>query len=88
MNMKAGIMPIGTSGGSDHVVMWIPFDAPMNRPIVNCTVSNLDGAFNDSFNVTTRWVQDIGFEVVVRRADAPGAPWGAYVEVHWIAVDV
>jgi len=84
--MKAGVEHVGASGGQLFVSKWIPFDSPMDHPVVICTVSNLDGVYNDSFNVTTRWVQDIGFEAVIWRQDAPG-PWGANIELHWMAIE-
>ena len=82
--MKAGVHPIGASGGAWYVVHWVPFDVPFDQPpIIVCTVSDRDG-YDDSFNVTTKYVQTIGFNVIVRRQDVPGA-WGANLEVHWLA---
>ena len=84
--MKAGVHHIGASGGQPFVATWVPFDSPMDHPIVICTVSNLDGFYDDSFNVTTRWVQDIGFEAIIRRQDEP-TPWGANLVLHWMAIE-
>ena len=83
--MQAGIEPIGPSGGANYVVRWIPFPAPFGEPpTVICTVSDRD-PYDDSFNVTTKWVQGMGFEAIIRRQDAAQA-WGANLELHWLAI--
>ena len=83
--MQAGVWPIGASGGANYVVHWVPFDIPFTQPpIIVCTVSDRDG-YDDSFNVTTKFVQTIGFSAIVRRQDAAAA-WGANLEVHWLAI--
>ncbi|MDP6763916.1 MAG: FG-GAP-like repeat-containing protein [Planctomycetota bacterium] len=83
--MVAGVAPIGGSGGANYVVKWIPFDEPFDEPpIIICTASDRD-SYDDSFNVTTKHVQTIGFDVIVRRQDQ-SASWGAFIEVHWLAI--
>jgi len=87
--MKAGVHPVGASGGAPYVVHWVPFDVPFDPtgapPFIVCTVSDRDG-YDDSFNVTTKYIQHIGFNVIVRRQDITSAPWGANLEVHWLAI--
>jgi hypothetical protein len=86
--MQVGVKPIGASGGATYVVHWVPFDVPFNLaaapPVIICTVSDRDG-YDDSFNVTTKFVQHIGFSAIVRRQDQAAA-WGANIEVHWLAI--
>jgi hypothetical protein len=83
--MQAGVQPIGASGGATYVVHWVPFPVPFDEPpIIVCTVSDRDG-YDDSFNVTTKFVQHIGFSAIVRRQDQTAA-WGANIEVHWLAI--
>ena len=86
--MKAGVQPIGPSFGATYVVRWVPFDAPFDvagaPPVIVCTVSDRDG-YDDSFNVTTKHVQNMGFDAIVRRQDQSSA-WGANLELHWIAI--
>lgn len=88
--MQAGVTPIGASGGALFVSKWVAFDTPFTSggapqiPVVICTVSDRDG-YDDSFNVTTRYVQNIGFEAIIRRQDQPVA-WGANLELHWLAI--
>jgi len=66
-------------------VRWIAFPTPFGEPpTVICTVSDRD-PYDDSFNVTTKWVQGIGFEAIIRRQDTPTA-WGANLELHWLAI--
>lgn len=83
--MQAGVEPIGGSGGAHYVVRWIQFPEPFEvPPVIICTASDRD-SYDDSFNVTTKHVQTIGFDAIVRRQDA-AASWGAFIEVHWLAI--
>jgi len=66
-------------------VHWVPFPTPFDEPpIIVCTVSDRD-PYDDSFNVTTKFVQNIGFSAIVRRQDSASA-WGANLELHWVAI--
>ena len=67
------------------MVRWIPFPAAFDvPPVITCTVSDRD-SYADSFNVTTVHVQNIGFDAIIRRVDSQAA-WGAFLELHWLAI--
>ncbi|MAF64767.1 MAG: hypothetical protein CMJ84_03795 [Planctomycetes bacterium] len=81
--MAADVAPIGGSGGANYVVKWVAFDEPFDEPpIIICTARD---SYTDSFNVTTKHVQTTGFDVIVRRQDS-ATSWGAFIEVHWLAI--
>lgn len=86
-NMQGGTSYVGTSQGQTIVSVLVTFAVPFNTtPHVICTSSAEVGTgFDDSFNVTTRTVNNTSFIMIVNRVD--GSAWGQNMEVHWLAFE-
>ena len=87
MDIQRGKLNVGSSFGGVLVTMDVVFPQAFSSiPHVVCTASAQVGSiFDDSFNVTTRNISTVGFNMVVNRVD--GGAWAQSPEVHWIAIE-
>ncbi len=86
-NMQGGKVTVGQSGGQTLIFVNVVFNTPFTGvPNVICTASNESGTiYDDSFNITVRFVTNTGFQMVVNRVD--GETWGQSVEAFWMAFE-
>ena len=86
-NMQGGTTYVGASQGQTIVSVLVTFSVPFSStPHVICTSSSEVGTgFDDSFNVTTRTVNNTSFIMIINRVD--GSTWGQNMEVHWLAFE-
>ena len=86
-NMQGGKVIVGQSGGQTLIFVNVVFSTPfINAPNIICTASNETGTiYDDSFNITVRFVTNTGFQMVVNRVD--GETWGQSVEAFWMAFE-
>ena len=82
--IQGGSSTIGPNMIGGVIVSNVVFSTPfIGTPKV--TVTPKGGNYNDIYVVTTRNVNNLGFQVNVYRVDNAGGSWSQSVEIDWIA---
>ncbi len=82
--IEGGTSVIGTNVLGGVKVSSFVFPTPFTG-IPKITVTAKGGNFNDVFVVTTRNVNNVGFQVNVYRVDNAGGTWSQNLEIDWFA---